>query len=205
MSTLEDLRKSVSDRLSLPDEIFLQPIDQNYSEWEMKNNENEIGEFFEDYALKAEMKELISKLEESQVSTDSESFLTEDNSAKSSPKKPNLQVSTCLKENWKKSLEETVLTQKSLLVYLTSPQMVMSLPLPSRARAYSYNQPSSSMEICPFNYAQGIKNPSNFNFNNFSQIESSNTKKISPYNASFNASFNAFNNMVLHKDMKDFN
>jgi|LauGreDrversion4_2_1035121.scaffolds.fasta_scaffold403487_1 hypothetical protein len=212
MSGSEDLRKSVSDRLPLQDEIFLQPIDQNYSEWEQKNHDNEIGEFFEDYALKAELKELISRLEESEVSTDNESFWTEDTSAKSSPKKSNLHFSTCLKENWRRSLEETVLTQKSLLVYLTSPQMVMTHNI-NRTRAYSYNQPSSSLENGYFSY--GLKNQSNFNFSHCSQLDSSNTIKKA-YNASYNGSlngsyngsFNAVNSVnssVLHNFLKEFN
>lgn len=148
MSIFEDFRKSVTDRISLPDEIFLQPIDQNYMDREMKQSELEIAEFFEEYALQEEMKDLISSLEREDISTDNESFVTEESSGKQYPKKHNLLFSNCLKENWKRSLEETMINQKSLLIYLTSPQRQISYSYRSRAHSYNPSPPN-----CPFDLA----------------------------------------------------
>ncbi len=152
MSMFEDLRKSVSNRSSLSDEIFLQPIDQNYSDSDLKHVECEVHEFFDQYALQADMKGLISSLEEIETSTDCESSSYE-LGVKLSLTGSNLHFSQFLKENWRRSLEETVFNQKSLLTYLTSS---MTLPFVYRTRAYS-NTPSPSKfslsESCPFTFA----------------------------------------------------
>jgi hypothetical protein len=144
---MSDLRKSVSERVSVTEEIFLQPIDQHYEKINkiIENGESsDPSKFFEEYEHSQQMKEMICHFENSEVSTDTETVdkLSRQNSFKSENvkllKSNNIKLNTLLKEDWKVQVEDTIKSQKSILKYLAEQNFKNALsPFAVRTRAYS--------------------------------------------------------------------
>ena len=144
----ENLRKSVSERVTVSEEIFLQPIDQHYERINKIIELLEISDpsnFFEEYEHKQQMKEMICDFEYSEVSTDSESVTrTSRNNSVKSDNNVNLKIGgsskiiSLLKDNWRTMVEDTIRNQKSLLKFLTEQTIRNTLsPFSYRTRAYS--------------------------------------------------------------------
>ena len=161
-------RKSVSERVSQSEEIFLQPIDQQY---ERINKFLEVGEssdsafFFEEYDQKGHMGKMLCLLEGEELLTDCDSpnglsVKGEDDHAR----RASFKLCSLLKDDWESQLESTIRSQKSLLTFLAEQKFRNSVlsPFTYRTRAYSNALPATKLSFsdsCPFFRAETMQSP----------------------------------------------
>ncbi len=175
--------------------IFLQAIDQHYekgvrtlSNGEPADLENsDQSNFFEDYEQCVLMKQMVSMLENTDISTDSDSLscnsknLSETNEEEKSPKssKTQIRMKHYLNENWEKSIESFKKSQHQNLFKIAFSNH--NSPYVNRARAYSMPVPKfgGMGEVNAFVYSE-VKKGGEMVFN------------ANPYQ--LNNSFNFFQN-----------
>lgn len=142
------------DKVSEPEEIFLQPIDQQYERVNKSFDFAELTDiscFFAEYEQQNHMKDMMNLLDLEELHTDCDSpiGLSVKGEDEMLPRRKSVKLKNLLKDNWESSLETTIRSQKSILKFLAEQKFrscVLS-PYTVRARAYSNSVQSSKLNF----------------------------------------------------------
>jgi hypothetical protein len=194
MSMSKIYKKSVShisqvsqnqDKVSQPEEIFLQPIDQQYERVNKSFDMKDLTCFFAEYEQKSHMKDMMNllDLEELQTDCDSPVGLSVKGEDDVLPRRKSVKLKNLLKDNWETTLETTIRSQKSILKFLAEQKFrncVLS-PFTVRTRAYSNSVQSSKLnfnETCPFFRATETTKESAFNADEMSSVKNNSVSNV---------------------------
>jgi len=130
-SNLHSVTSNSKNDPHINEEIFLQPIDQQYEKTKDTFEFQDAAEFFIEYEQKQNMNKIINMIIESEFSTDSESYSTvskslekvkDDNFSKPKCKKISF-TKSFLVEKWKKNAEEFIKNQTKIFLNCSVSQL----------------------------------------------------------------------------------